>query len=176
MSSPHFPRPTSFSTLAGFTLAFALLCISPASLAGRLAVLDFELVDTTLDPGGAEQVERTRQLAPLLREALASRGVELLEIPGPAAARSNHGVGYLFDRPQLAAALARMGGAEAIAVCRHDRPTPLFSYLRVRLVDADRAKVIEDFTVEIKGQFDVTARHGTARLAEGIAGRLGGSN
>jgi len=157
---------------AAACLAVALFAFSSAAFARPLAVLDYELVDYTLTPNEPLQVERTQRLAPLLREALISRGVELVDIPGVTVARASPGVNYLFDHPEIAAALARSRGAETIAVCRHDRPSALFSYLHVRLVDADRSRVIGDFVVEIKGQFDTTAPHGTARLADDIATAL----
>jgi hypothetical protein len=160
-------------SLAGLRLLFVLLTFAASAAARSLAVLDFELVDTTLAVGDPGQIERTQQLAPMLREALAARGVELIDIPATTAAAANHGVGYLFDHPELAATLAGSGGADTIAVCRHDRPTALFSYLCIRVVEAARSRVIGDFVVEIKGQFSVTAPRGVARLADDIAATLG---
>ena len=153
--------------------ALAAILAATATPAATVAVLDFELADTTLTDDRPAQVERTARLAPMLRAALASAGIEAVAVAGARAEAANPGRGYLFERPAEAAALGREKGADFIAVCRHDRPSPLFSYLRVRLVDAAKASVIGDYVVEIKGQFEVTAPRGTARLADDIASRLG---
>jgi hypothetical protein len=160
--------------LSAACLAHALFAFSPAALARPLAVLNFELVDATQEANDPLQIERTQRLGPLLREALAARGVELVDVPGVTAVRASPGGSYLFDRPQIAAAMGRSRGAEAVAVCRYDRSTATSSALRVRLVDAERSQVMRDFVVEIKDQFDSAAPRGTARLADDIADALDG--
>ena len=78
-------------------------------------MLEFELVDTTLAADDPLQSEGTRQLAPLLRGALAARGFGSMEIDAAAVAAAERGVGYLFDRPELAAPHGAARLADGIA-------------------------------------------------------------
>lgn len=156
--------------------ALAALLISASALADtRIAVLDFELNDLTLEPRTPTELERTARVAPLLREALAARkGYALVAVDPAAQEKADVSVGYLFDHPDAAAELGRRFNADWIAVGRLHKPSPLFSYLKVKLVEAKTGEIKGDYVVEIKGQFEQTASRGTAILAEQIDDTLRG--
>ena len=83
-------------------------------------------------------------------------------------AAADAGSGYLFQHDDLAAALGGRLGAEWILVGRLHKPSFLFAYLMVHLVQVDSGRRMGDFIVEVKGQPEQATRRGAARLAEKI--------
>jgi hypothetical protein len=152
------------------SLLLALIAWSADSAAQpTIAVLDFELRDLTLDAGSPEATAQAQAVGPLLRKSLAGSGdIRVVELPPGEQAAADRAEGYLFDHLEAAAELAQRHGADWIAVCRLHKPSPLFSYLIVRLVETRPRRPAGEFVVEIKGRFDDTAARGTARLAEQI--------
>jgi hypothetical protein len=148
-------------------IALALgLLLCPAAAAGdRIAVLDFELNDLTLLPRTPQELARTARVAPLLRQALAESGHESLAIAPATQAKANAAFGYLYDHPEIAADLARGLGAEWIAVGRVHKPSFLFAYLKVHLVNARTGRLVGDYAVEVKGDSEKLTARGTANLA-----------
>jgi hypothetical protein len=155
-------------------LLVGLIGWSADSAAQRsIVVLDFELRDLTLDAGSPEARAQAAAVGPLLRKALAaSADLRVVELPPGEQAAADRAEGYLFDHPEAAAELAQRHGADWIAVCRLHKPSPLFSYLIVRLVETKPRRPAGEFVVEIKGRFEETAARGTARLAEQIGAAL----
>ncbi len=157
------------SFLAGIVLGSCVLFGSPAFADTRIAVLDFELNDLTLLPRTPEELARTANVAPLLREALVKKGGYESVAIGPAAqARANVSFGYLFDHPEVAAELGKRLGADWIAVGRVHKSSFLFAYLKVRLVNARTRRVGGDFVVEVKGYLKKLTERGAAILADQI--------
>jgi hypothetical protein len=155
-------------------LLLALIAWSADSAAQRtIAVLDFELRDLTLDAGSPEASAQAAAVGPLLRASLgAFPDLRVVELPPGEQADADRAEGYLFDHPEAAAELAQRHGADWAAVCRLHKPSPLFSYLIVRLVEVQPQRPAGEFVVEIKGRFEETAKRGTARLAEQIQAAL----
>ena len=153
-------------------IAFGLVIAwcPPAHAANtRIAVLDFELKDLTPMPRTPDELERTASVAPLLRDALAARGgYALVDIDPHDQAEADASVGYLFEHPENAAELGRQSGADWIAVGRVHKPSFLFAYLIVQLVDADTHQIAGDYVVEVKGSMEEVTRRGAANLAEQI--------
>jgi len=107
--------------------------------------LDFELNDLTLLPRTPEELARTAGVAPLLREALVKKGgYESVAIGTAAQAQTNVSFGYLFDQTEVAAQLGERFGVDWIAVGRVHKPSFLFAYLKVRLVNASTRRVVGD--------------------------------
>ena len=135
----------------------------------RIAVLDFELKDLTPIPRTPDELERTASVAPLLRDALAARGgYALVDVDPQDQAEADASVGYLFEHPENAAELGRQAGADWIAVGRVHKPSFLFAYLIVQLVNADTRQIAGDYVVEVKGSMEQATRRGAASLAEQI--------
>jgi hypothetical protein len=145
-----------------------VLAAAFAHAAGSVAVLDFELRDLTLTPDTAEERDKAARLAPLLRQALTSAGVNVVAVDPKQQQAADKASGYLFDHDDAAAVLARAAGADYVAVGRLHKPSPLFSYLMVQLIRSADARRVGEYVVEIKGQFEQTATKGTRRLAEQI--------
>lgn len=135
----------------------------------RVAVLEFELNDLTLQPNTPEEVERTASLKPLLQDALARKGFDVVAVNSAVQEQADAGFGYLFDHHAEAARLGRDVGAAAVVVGRLHKASFLFVYLKARLVDATTGQLLGDLVVEIKGpQRRMTAR-GVESLAQQIA-------
>jgi len=158
-------------------LSIAFLGTPPGAYAiDRVAVLDFELYDLTLIPNTEAEVKRTRSVAPLLRDALGAYPARMVIDPDPEAqVEADKAVGYLFDRPSEAAKLGRKLGVDWVAVGRLHKPSFLFAYLQVRLVDVSRQRLAANLVVEIKGQGTSLVRRGTDRLAEQIDAAIASS-
>ena len=136
----------------------------------RIAVLDFELNDLAgISPTPQEELERTASLAPLLREALSRQpGYMVIPIGKDEQIKANSGFGYLYDHADEAAELGRRFGADVIAVGRIHKPSFLFAYLRIRLVDAKSQKPLGEQVVEVKGNAKKVTERGVEHLAEQI--------
>lgn len=144
------------------------VCLT-ADAASTIAVLDFELRDLTLTPNQPAEVDRTTRVAPALRSALQRRGLSALVGSAQRQAEADKSVGYLFDHPDEAATLGAAVGAQWIAVGRLHKPSELFAYLQVELVDACARRSVGSFSVEIKGRGRTLLERGTEALAEQLA-------
>jgi hypothetical protein len=152
-------------------LALACLVAGSAHAAGtRIAILDFELKDLTgVTPIPADEVDRTASVAPLLRETLAQYdGYQVIAINGEDQLQADEGFGYLFDHPDESAKLGARYGAELVAVGRVHKPSFLFAYLKVHLVDVDTRQVVGDYVVEVKGSARQVTERGAVVLARQI--------
>jgi hypothetical protein len=117
----------------------------------RIAVLDFELFDLTLEPGIPAEIERTVAIKPLLEAELKKAGYVVVPVNPQAQRHAENGVGYLFEHHDAAAALAKQAGADYILVGRLHKPSFLFVYLMGHLIRAADAHLIGDFISEVKG-------------------------
>lgn len=141
--------------------------------ASAIAVLDFELHDMTLTPNRVDEIDRTARVAPELRSALRRRGLDSAVVSALKQTEANKSVGYLFDHPDAAAELAAAVGAQWVAVGRLYKPSDLFAYLQVQLVDVCERRGVGDFSVEIKGRGEALLARGADALAEQLAQALG---
>jgi len=165
-------RSTAILLQAIRCIAMGAAMLTLTSLANAdvgIAVLDFELRDLTLAPGGEEELRRTAGLKVDLEKALRARGnYRLAVVASSAQARAAPGVGYLSDHPETAAALADAASVDWMVVGTLTKPTFLFSYLQVRLVRVRDGTVVDDFYVEIKGRQDQVTPKAVKAVAERI--------
>ncbi|MBX2879110.1 MAG: DUF3280 domain-containing protein [Granulosicoccus sp.] len=153
-----------------FTLVAVIwaVCIIPAAASG-IAVLEFELKDLTLNPAIAAEKERVATLRPLLVERLIEHhSLAVVENPESALKEADKGTGYLFERPEIAARIAREAGADWIVTGRLHKASFLFVYLKAQLIDAESGAVSADFVVEIKGPQKKLTVKGVETLAQQI--------
>ncbi|MBX2824326.1 MAG: DUF3280 domain-containing protein [Gammaproteobacteria bacterium] len=150
-------------------LSFAcLLTVALPALAqtSSVIVLEFELNDLTLNPDTVAETERTATLRPLLvAELQETHGIEVRDNPESAALQADKGAGYLFDRPAIAAEIAREAGASWVVTGRLHKASFLFVYLKAQLVNAETGAVAADFVVEIKGPQKKLTKKGVITLA-----------
>jgi hypothetical protein len=143
---------------------------SAAAAGTRIAVLDFELNDLAgVIPTPQEELERTASLAPLLRDALSKKeGYMLIPIGKDEQTKANAGHGYLYDHPDEAAKLGNRFGADLVVVGLIHKPSFLFAYVKVRLVNAKSQKPLGERTVEVKGSAKKITERGIMNLADQI--------
>lgn len=134
-------------------IALAFVFAFPAGADTPIAVLDFELNDLTANPGTPEELERTASLRPLLEKSLAARGdYRVIGVDRATQAAASQSTGYLWDYPDEAAALGKSSEARYVLVGKVTKPSFLFVYFEVRLIDVNTGKAVGDFYVEVKGQ------------------------
>ncbi len=117
----------------------------------RIAVLDFELKDMTLAPGIPAEIKRTASIKPLLEQQLRDQGYQMVAIPAAAQQYADSGIGYLFDHDDAAARLGQQHQVDYIIVGRLHKPSFLFAYLMVHLIEVKSGKIIGDYVSEAKG-------------------------
>ena len=132
-------------------LLFFLGLSCSAQAQPKLAVLDFELKDMTLAPGIKTEIERTAAIKPMLEMQLQQAGYNIIPVSKERQQFMDSGVGYLFNHHDVAAQLARANNADFILVGRLHKPSFLFAYLIVQLVEAKSGKLSERWVVEVKG-------------------------
>jgi len=151
--------------------AIILCCLLSFSAVAdtKIAILDFELNDLTLDPRRPDELERTASIKSLLQETLNRKGgYDLIEIDSDAREKADAGVGYLFDHHDAAGALGKKFGAEWVLVGRVHKASFLFVYFLAHLVDAHTQKLVADYIVEVKGPQRKLTIKGVESLAEKI--------
>ena len=145
--------------LRAFTAALLIFCSNALGnglgidkLPANILVLDFELNDLTLHPNIKHEEERVKTLRPLLTQKLADDFTySIAELSQSHRDSENKGKGYIFDRPEVAARMARAAGADWVVSGRLHKASFLFVYLKAQLIDAADGRIAADFVVEIKG-------------------------
>lgn len=152
----------------------ALCCyLLPMGMAhAAMAVLEFELNDLTLLPATPTELERTHSARPALTSALQAAGHTIIPVDPTVQERANEGFGYLFTHPEKVAALGKTLGADQVIVGRVHKPSFLFAYLLVQVVDVQTGKVTAEFNVEAKGESLQTTKRALDKLAALISGTV----
>lgn len=162
---------------AGWLLAVGILSGAEASAGPRIAVLDFELNDITSLPNTLAERQRTATMAPLLSESLSRVGdYQIAAIDADSQKAANASFGYLFRFHDLAAQLGRRQGVEWVVVSQHSKPSFLFSYLWVYLIDVKKQAAVARYDIELKGNDAKVTRRGIEALAGKIDATLAGYN
>ncbi len=171
-TTSNYPR---FSQTTGRLLSAALwgwllLAIPAAAVEKtRIAVLEFELIDLTPLPGTPEELERTASLKPRLENALQQKyRYQPVEVNAQLVREANAGVGYLFEHHNLAAQVGRGVGADWVVIGRTHKPSFLFAYIMVHLVNAETGRLEENIIVEVKGSVDEATARGMDQVARKI--------
>lgn len=149
-----------------------LLAISPIAQAGsKIMVLDFQLNDLTDLPNAPEELARIAQLSSTFKQSLADGGVALIVVNDALkAALSAQSATYLFEHPEAAAKLAQGSGAEYLILGVALKPTYLFVYPRILLVDIKKQQVIFASYVQLESSW--SDNNTTARSAQNLADKL----
>jgi Protein of unknown function (DUF2380) len=165
-------RRTLACLLAALLLA---VCAHAAHADARIAVLEFELNDLTLDPGNPAELERTASIKPLLEKTLADAHRTLVAVDPDAQRAADQGVGYLFDHADAAATLGRAVGAQWVVVGRVHKASFLFVYFKVHVVNVTTGEQAADLVVEVKGPQKALTVRGVESLAEQIVAVVDGA-
>lgn len=145
--------------------------ITPVALAGPIAkvmVLDFQLNDLTDLPNAPEELARIEYLSSTFKQKLADNGVELVPVNERLIAElSANSPTYLFDRVEHAAKLAEGSGADYLLIAVALKPTYLFVYPRILLVDIKTQKVVMAKASQLESSW--SDKNTTARSGEKLA-------
>lgn len=145
---------------------FSRSAFSTESQPENILVLDFELNDLTLHPDTAREEKRVKTLRPLLAKKLSEVfSYQIAELSQHKRDEENKGKGYVFDRPEVAARMARAANARWVVSGRLHKASFLFVYLKAQLINSQDANVSADFVVEIKGWEDRLTEKGVDALA-----------
>lgn len=150
-------------------LIFNVSVLAEDRPATQVMVLDFELKDLTIYEANQDEVDRTATIKPMLEQALAPLGKYRITVFDPATQQqADPGHGYLYDHPVLAAELGQAEDADWVLVGRVHKPSYLFLYLKMHVIDVSNSRLAAALTVEVKGLDDKFVKKGVHRLAEQI--------
>lgn len=148
----------------------AVVSTTTASI-GKVMVLDFPLHDLTDLPNAPEELARIAHFNASLKQKMVDAGVELVpvneQIKAVAAAQS---ATYLFDHTGIAASLAEGSGADYILIGVAMKPTYLFVYPRLLLVDIKTKR--EAFTAYVQMEGSWLEKEHTASSAKNLANKV----
>lgn len=156
-------------SLLSVIASLSLVASAQAEPPDRIAVLEFELNDLTLDPRNSAELERTASIKPMLEKALTGTNHPTIAVDAAAQGVADKGVGYLFDHADAAAALGRAAGADWVIVGRVHKASFLFVYFKVHVVKVATAEQVADLVVEVKGPQKALTVRGVESLAKQIA-------
>ena len=137
-----------------------------------VAVLDFELNDLTLVTTTPAEQQRTAAIRSMLETALQQQGESLVSIASTTQQQANHGFGYLYDHPEQVATLGQAAKADYVLVGRLHKPSFLFAYLLVKVVEVKTGTLLAEFKQESKGESLSTTQKSIEVLAKDIHERL----
>jgi len=150
-------------------LLFIALIFGTANATEQIAVLSFELNDITSLPDTPAEKIRTASIKPLLEQAMTNAGeYEIIQVSAEQQKARNAGFGYLFRFHDIAAKLGKEAGADWIIVGQHSKPSFLYSYLIVHVINVNTGKWVARFDVEMKGNHEKVTRRGGRKLAREI--------
>lgn len=139
-----------------------------AEQGAKVMVLDFQLNDLTDLPNAPEELARITYLTSAFKQKLIDDGVELVpendRLKAVSAAQSPT---YLFDHTDVAANLAEGSGADYVIIVVALKPTYLFVYPRLLMVDIKTQKVVMAKASQLESSWSDT--NTTARTGEKLA-------
>jgi hypothetical protein len=155
-----------------FALLIALIVpVVPAAFAGagaKIMVLDFQLNDLTDLPNAPEELARIAYLTSAFKQKLADDSVELVPVNNSLNALSAaQSPTYLFDHVDIAASLAEGSGADYLIIVVALKPTYLFVYPRLLMVDIKTQKVVMARASQLESSW--SDQNTTARSGEKLA-------
>ncbi len=155
-----------------FIFLFSLMTlIAPTAFAeagSKVMVLDFQLNDLTDLPNAPEELTRIAYLTSSFKQKLVDNGIEIVPVNDQLKAElSSQSPTYLFDRAGLAAKMAEGSGADYLLIGVALKPTYLFVYPRILLVDIKTQKVVTAAARQLESSW--LDKNTTARTAEKLA-------
>lgn len=134
----------------------------------KVAVFAFELHDITSLPNTPNEIIRTASLQPLLASAMQNLGYKITPINARRYAIENAGHGYLYKFYETAALLGKEAGSEWVIVGKHSKPSFLFSYIMVNVVNVKTKKQVAHYNIELKGNHQKVTHRAIKAMAKKI--------
>lgn len=155
------------------TLSLFML-LSQAALAAtsaKVMVVDFPLNDLTDLPNPPEELARIAYFNVIFKQILSDEGIQVIpmndQIKGILGTQS---ATYLFDHTDIAATMAENNGADYIIVGVAMKPTYLFVYPRLLLVDIKTKRKAFSAYVQMEGSW--LEKETTASSAKNLANKV----
>lgn len=159
-------------------LSITLSIISPvinhadAANPAKVMVLDFQLNDLTDLPNAPQELERINYLTKTYKDVLARQSVNIVPVADQLKADiKNQSPTYLFDQVEYVAEVAAESGADYVLIGVALKPTYLFIYPRILLVDVKSKKVVlaKAFQLESSWADQNTTTNTARKMAESVA-------
>jgi len=166
MEYPQMMNQRFFSITTYTLTVWLFLFVYSTTANASIMVLDFELKDLTIYENNTQEIERTAKFKPMLEQALIDLDqYKIISFNIHDQRQADIGRGYLYDHHNLVADLGKANNAKWVVVGRVHKPSYLFSYLKVQLIDVTNRSMAADLTVELKGQQDKFLKKSVKRLA-----------
>lgn len=157
-----------FKAIFSLCLAGMVVTHAFADSGAKVMVMDFQLNDLTDLPNAPEELNRIAYLSSTYKQKLSENGVEIVPINAKLQIEvSSQSPTYLFDRVEYAAKLADGSGADYLLIGVALKPTYLFVYPRILLVDIKMQKVVMARASQLESSW--SDKNTTARAAERLA-------
>ncbi len=158
-------KKISLGTALFFGIAFNVV----ATEITRIAVFDFELNDITSLPNTPDEIIRTASFKPLLESAIKNLDeYEIIQVSTKDYALENAGLGYLYKFHDIAASLGEKVGAKWVIVGQHSKPSFLYSYIMVNLVNVKTKSLVARYEIELKGSHRKVTERGIKAITKKI--------
>ena len=170
-TAPEAIKQTTAETVANPATG---LSTSTASI-GKVMVLDFPLNDLTDLPNPPEELARIAYFNVAFKQKLVDDGVEIVPVNDKIKAISaTQSATYLFDHADIAANLAEGSDADYILIGVAMKPTYLFVYPRLLLVDIKTKRKAFTSYVQMEGSWleKTTTASSAKSLAKKVSAEL----
>lgn len=159
------------TTIKPIAVEAAATVLTDKASIGKVMVLDFPLNDLTDLPNPPKELARIAYFNLSFKHKLVDDGAEIVpvndQIKAIAEAQS---ATYLFDHTDIAADLAKGSGADYIVIGVAMKPTYLFVYPRLLMVDVKTNRKAFTSYVQMEGSW--LDNHTTASSAKRLAGKV----
>ena len=155
-----------------FFSLFALYTpVAFAASGAKVMVIDFPLNDLTDLPNPPEELARISSFNIAFKQKLVDDGAEIVPVSDQIIAMAaEQSATYLFDHTDIAADLAKSSGADYILIGVAMKPTYLFVYPRLLLVDVKTNR--KAFTAYVQMEGSWLDKHTTESSAKRLAGKV----
>lgn len=147
-----------------FLLGLLGLALPAAASEAKVMVLDFQLHDLTNLPNAPEELARISYLSETFKQKLIDNDVSLVAVNTKLQAELKaNSATYFYDRVEVAAKMAEGSGADYLLIAVALKPTYLFVYPRILLVDIKTQKVVLSKASQLESSWldkNTTARSG----------------
>lgn len=158
-----------------FLLGLVGLAMPVAATEAKVMALDFQLNDLTDLPNAPEELARISHLSETFKQKLSANGVSLVAVNKKLLAELKaNSATYFYDHVKVAATMAEGSGADYLLITVALKPTYLFVYPRVLMVDIKTQEVVLSKVTQLESSWldkNTTARSGE-KLADMVSKRL----
>ena len=154
-----------------FSLITLFNQVAVAGSVAKVMVLDFPLNDLTDLPNPPQELARISNFNIAFKQKLIDDGAEIVQVSDQIKAiAAEQSATYLFDHTEIAADLAKDSGADYIVIGVAMKPTYLFVYPRLLLVDVKTKR--KAFTAYVQMEGSWLDNHTTESSAKRLAGKV----